>query len=230
LVRDFPATGDDSDVHDQSAIDNILFETDSDSDFSSLPQSWRRRRRSFERGRPSGDGEPTRIKQPFDEERFWEPHLRERPEWLREEYERSRYDPERMHRYPQIYPLVHRPLDPWKTYPSRINPVIHRAAHLPPTPHEDSLAQVLALSNGHFVWMKQNKHYLSYLVHDEECVRYHFIPHPHVEAQLKTSTIVSKQWVMKEVLALFKYDFKEHLDAFYAINRDLAFVSVPPGT
>jgi hypothetical protein len=74
--------------------------------------------------------------------------------------------------------------------------------------------------------MRQNNHYLSYHVHDAECIRYHLMPQPYPNPESKTSTLVSKQWVLKEVLELFQYEFKEHLDAFFAIDRDLTFVSL----
>lgn len=118
--------------------------------------------------------------------------------------------------------------DPWISYPISLEPVQHRMAHEPPRPHDTPLAQLLSTSNGRFIWMRQNNHYLSYYVHDKECIRYHLMPQSSRNTESKTSTLVSKQWVLKEVLELFQYEFKEHLDAFFAIDQDLAFVSLSP--
>jgi hypothetical protein len=89
------------------------------------------------------------------------------------------------------------------------------------------LNTILADAGGKFVWMHYDDFETTFFVHDQECIRYRILPAEEKRADEETEvrTLVSKQWVLKEVIDAFNKPFYEHDAAFYSIKGKLSYVS-----
>jgi hypothetical protein len=96
---------------------------------------------------------------------------------------------------------------------------------------EPPLNTVLANAGGKFVWMHHDDFETTFFVQDQECLRYRILPAEEKRADEETEvrTLVSKQWVLKEVIDAFNKPFDEHDAALYSIKGKLSFVSHSKG-
>jgi hypothetical protein len=102
-----------------------------------------------------------------------------------------------------------------------------RNAWEPGSPGETPLRQVLAASGGRYVWMYLDSFEMIFFVESQECIRYNLLPpdEKRQDGEVEVRTLVSKQWVLPEVIDSFNKTFEEHDEAFYSIMGKLSLVS-----
>lgn len=77
--------------------------------------------------------------------------------------------------------------------------------------------------------MLRNPTELTYWVDKEPRVRYRMTPPEDVLVMPEHSeTMLPKQWVLKEVLELFGFVCRDDSEAYWAVDKELTYVSIPP--
>jgi len=101
-----------------------------------------------------------------------------------------------------------------------------RKAWEPTSLGESPLNTILADAGGKFVWMHHDNFETTFFVQDQECLRYRILPaEENADEETEVRTLVSKQWVLKEVIDAFNKPFDEHDAALYSIKGKLSYTS-----
>lgn len=95
-----------------------------------------------------------------------------------------------------------------------------------PSPGDRSLGEILSAFGARYVWAYHNAFETLYFVENQQCLQYQLLPdtEKRPDEKIEIRTLISKQWVLPEVIDAFNKSFEDHDPAFYSIKGKLPFV------